>query len=345
MEAASAYTFECATCGARHGSLTISEAFELPDDVWAIPKAERESRAKFNLDLCRMAGRQFFRCVLHLPFTARDDDFTWGVWVEVDEDTFQAYLALSNRDGANEPPMTGRLANRIPGYEDANEEPVSIQFGSSTDRPQLLMTAGSTTSLALDQRNGLDEGRYHEILTAIEAGRARRQASVEAASSQVKIVIPVEDFGSETVWADVLEPGRYRIDNVPYLAEAIGLEDEVSAKATASDGRLHLFEVFRRSRFWTCRLSVASTQHQGSLPKVKRAIADRALGASARGRIFHASRRAARDSLRYRETPRIRPCRPSAEQSPISTQETQGWNGCRSSRTATPIPSGRTTAG
>ncbi len=115
--------FVCGTCGNRHDGMIRDIAYRLPDDVAAIPKDERAARARFNTDLCDMDGRFFIRCLLQVPFRWSDNYFGWGVWVEVAEADFRAYLAIYDADGSNEPRRPGRLANRIAGCDDAIANP------------------------------------------------------------------------------------------------------------------------------------------------------------------------------------------------------------------------------
>jgi hypothetical protein len=116
-----------------------------------------------------MGERQFFRCLLPVPFVDREGYFGWGVWVEVEEHVFDVYLDICDKDGSSKPMQTGKLANRIPFYEDATGESVSIKFGPSKDRPLLLLNPDSSSSLARDQHRGINAARYHEILVAVGA--------------------------------------------------------------------------------------------------------------------------------------------------------------------------------
>lgn len=141
----------------------------LPDDVWVIPEAERERQADWSTDLCNMGGRFFLRAMLEVPFTDSEDRFGWGVWVEVNAPTFMRYVEIYDKDGSSEPPASGTLANLIPAYEDAASEKVTINFGSPDARPTLTLAANSTSSLAVDQRCGIDNTRYHDILIAVGA--------------------------------------------------------------------------------------------------------------------------------------------------------------------------------
>jgi hypothetical protein len=65
--------------------------------------------------------------------------------------------------------MGGTLANVIPGYEDAANERVLVKFGDSGDRPEFVLEPHSESSLAKDQRSGIDERRYHEMLVTAGA--------------------------------------------------------------------------------------------------------------------------------------------------------------------------------
>ncbi len=158
--------FVCRQCGSTHDGLTTDIGFTLPDDVWAIPKEERELRATFNTDLCRFEGRRFIRGILYVPIVGRDESFGWGVWAEVESGIMMRYVKLFGEDGSNEPLYDGTLANRLSSYPDAAGERVAVRFGDAASRPEFFLDRASNSSLARDQRTGIDESRYHEILVA-----------------------------------------------------------------------------------------------------------------------------------------------------------------------------------
>ncbi len=160
-------SFVCAQCGNIHAGLPKDQGYTLPDDVWAIPEVERKQQADWSTDLCNMGDRYFLRATLEVPFADSDDCFVWGVWAEVDAPTFKRYVEIYDKDGSNEPPASGKLANQIPTYEDATSERVTIVFGSPDERPKLTLASDSTYSLAIDQRRGIDRTRYHDILAAV----------------------------------------------------------------------------------------------------------------------------------------------------------------------------------
>jgi hypothetical protein len=161
--------FICPGCGRDHEGLPTDQGFKLPDDVWAIPEPEREKRTKYDSDRCKFGDRYFMRCILYVPFDWDDNAFGWGVWVEVSRATFDRYLEIYNEDGSAEPPATATLANALGAYPDAPNEKVLVRFGDSTSRPTLEVLAESRSSLAVEQRNGINQERYHAILHEIGA--------------------------------------------------------------------------------------------------------------------------------------------------------------------------------
>jgi hypothetical protein len=162
-------TFVCGVCGKAHVGLPTDHAYQLPDEVSAIPEDERSQRAQFTPDLCKYDGRYFIRCVLHVPFTDDTGDFGWGVWVEIDRPVFERYLSLYEADGSGEPPYAGKLANVLPPYDESLGADVLVQFRDSTQRPSAHLPSKAGSRLALEQMHGIDSSRYHAILAAIGA--------------------------------------------------------------------------------------------------------------------------------------------------------------------------------
>ncbi len=162
-------SFTCPQCGTTHTGLPKDYGYTLPDDVWALPQNERASQAQFTRDLCQFGDRYFIRCLLKVPFVSSDDYFGWGLWVETARSVYERYVALFHKDGSSEPPYKGAIANRLPLYADALGAEVLIQFGPSKERPTICFPAGATSTLAAEQRQGIDAARHHEILEAIGA--------------------------------------------------------------------------------------------------------------------------------------------------------------------------------
>lgn len=156
--------YQCSMCGQHHDDLLTDQAYKLPDAVWAIPERDRAEKARFNSDLCQMGERYFIRCVLGVPFTESEGEFGWGAWAEVDWSTFERYLELYDEDGSGEPPKDGILANDLPPYPSSIGSPVKIQFRDPTKRPRLSLLPEDFSLLADEQRKGIDDKRWHDIL-------------------------------------------------------------------------------------------------------------------------------------------------------------------------------------
>jgi hypothetical protein len=158
-------SFVCRICGNTHDGAPKDIGYTLPDEVWAIPEEERRDRARFTADLCEYADRYFIRSLLRVPLTG-DDYFGWGVWVEVDRSIFARYVSLFAADGSAEPRYNGKLANDLPGYGGTLGANIIIQFGDRTSRPSVYLLPDDQSLLAIEQRHGMTESRYHEILSA-----------------------------------------------------------------------------------------------------------------------------------------------------------------------------------
>lgn len=163
--------FTCACCGETHEGLLTNFGFQLPGVVWDIPPDQRKESAHFNDDLCEYQKRCFIRGVLPVPFLDTDGYFGWGVWAEVDRAVFKRYLELFRADGSAEPLHAGKLANSLPVYAGSLDAPLQIQFHDAKKRPTFTLLAEDHSPLALEQRNGINSARYHQILEQIEAAR------------------------------------------------------------------------------------------------------------------------------------------------------------------------------
>ena len=164
--------FVCSICGQHHEGHTTDWAYKLPDEVWAIPEQERAEQARFNDDLCQWGERYFIRCLLAVPFAEMDGEFGWGAWAEVEWPTFERYLELYDTDGNAEPIKLGKLANDLRPYADSLGTDIHIQFRDSTKRPSLFLLPEDGCLLGAEQRNGIDNARFHDILRLLQGTAA-----------------------------------------------------------------------------------------------------------------------------------------------------------------------------
>lgn len=58
-----------------------------------------------------MGDDYFIRCLLEIPFTDQPGYYGLGAWAQVEKRDFWKYLEFYDKDGSNEPPILGTLAN------------------------------------------------------------------------------------------------------------------------------------------------------------------------------------------------------------------------------------------
>ncbi len=144
--------------------------WQVPDEVWALDEKSRKSwflQFDSSYDWCSIDDRWFLRGDLELPYTDRPGAWTWGVWCEVDDSVIDKYAELEDVDGSNEPRMTGKLACKIPLHPDSLGLPVEIQFGPAGKLPKLFVSAESVHSLALMQRDGINNQLHRKIAVVV----------------------------------------------------------------------------------------------------------------------------------------------------------------------------------
>jgi hypothetical protein len=102
-----------------------------------------------------------------LPFQDSEEEYCWGVWVEVSRDDHDKYVRGYNDDLSAEPNFPGQLANSIPGYEETRHLPITAKFGASGQRPNYFVEATTQHKLATDQHTGITAAQHHEMLEAV----------------------------------------------------------------------------------------------------------------------------------------------------------------------------------
>lgn len=150
---------------------------KLPDDIWMLDALERYRRGAIHTDdFASMDGRFYVFGVVEVPLAYEENgSFTWGCWIEVDKALHDAYLEAFRTEMADRLTGEGRLANDIPGYEDASNAIVKVAF-SSERRP--VLTVDSSNSLGQDQKNGLSL-EDHQALDNILFGDDEEEADEE----------------------------------------------------------------------------------------------------------------------------------------------------------------------
>jgi hypothetical protein len=158
--------FKCAHCGEWHNELLKDLGSQLPDDVWSLSYVERYQRARHNADLCTLGDkRHFIRCVLPVPMTYTDDQFCWGLWIEVSRKDHDQYIRTMQDGADKEFRFEGLLANNLKAYARLIGQKVTAEVKArSADRPLIRLSPASRHKLAIEQRKGIDLQRHHELV-------------------------------------------------------------------------------------------------------------------------------------------------------------------------------------
>jgi len=138
-------------------------AFGLPDAIFALPEDQRAARAKTHSDFCLLDDKRYFiRGVVYVPVQQLGTNFGWGVWAEVSESVFYRYQDLYDKDGSDEPPAAGILANTPSGYTES-EQPLEINFGPTDKRP-IFKPTQMDSEFYHEQIAGLPVRKWHSII-------------------------------------------------------------------------------------------------------------------------------------------------------------------------------------
>jgi len=165
----------CESCGKPHPVTEVELTFKLPDDVYELSEADRESRCRMNSDIVILDEKRFFvRGLVPLKMATRARDYALGMWAEVSEDVFsRIYDLWDDPDQSQEPRMPGALANALPFHPSTVGLAVTIQLTGTKSRPEFFLDPVEH-SLFAEQSRGIDEHRAFEY-----SDRASRKDAVE----------------------------------------------------------------------------------------------------------------------------------------------------------------------
>ena len=143
---------------------------KLPDALWALDEWSRYRSGKFCRDFATFepegeARRTYLFAVLEVPLPEEADVFTWGIWAEVSPEDHNLYLDRIQTPDAEGLVFEGRIANEIPGAEDALGSRVRVRCFADR-RPAAEALEGSILEA---QRKGLTLAE-HEALDRLLFG-------------------------------------------------------------------------------------------------------------------------------------------------------------------------------
>jgi hypothetical protein len=172
----------CSRCGRVHEGLPRDWGFDAPIYWYALTPDERATRGKLSEDLCVIRddeGEHFFiRGVLLIPIVGSNDEFTYGVWTTLSEESFRRVVELwDDPKRIEEPPYFGWLSNSIVGYPETLNLKANVHTSALDLRPTIVLEA-TDHPLAVDQREGVPIERLREIAELhLHAGGGTNSAS------------------------------------------------------------------------------------------------------------------------------------------------------------------------
>ncbi len=156
---------QCRCCGETHDIEEMDFGFRRPDAWVDLTEPERPARSVFNDEAGIIDGNRFFiRGVLYVPVAGRQNQFGWGVWGEVSEETYERCRELFRDENQHQAPrFPAQLANRLPGYPSTLGLPMAMQLVSPDLRPVFYLETNEH-ALDTDIRKGIPAERLLEIL-------------------------------------------------------------------------------------------------------------------------------------------------------------------------------------
>ena len=153
----------CHQCGIEHSIDEMELTFRRPDAAACLSEQERKATVQENNDLCIIGGKRFFiRALLPLSVESRKRQYNIGLWVELNQTSFERVHALWDElEQDTEPPFDALIANSIPILPDTIGLSTKLQLTGPTTRPKVIVSENSHPLFG-EQVNGITEHRAHE---------------------------------------------------------------------------------------------------------------------------------------------------------------------------------------
>ena len=164
--------FTCSVCGEYHDETLRDIRAGLPEPVFALAEHEREERVEVSDDWCRFLdasgeSRFYTRGLLHLPGDRTDEEFRFGVWIEVSAADFYRLGELwHDVRGHESAPFFGRLANELSPYRGTVGLPVALQLREVSVLPAVVVL-DPDHPLGRDQRAGLGAAAVRRLAETV----------------------------------------------------------------------------------------------------------------------------------------------------------------------------------
>lgn len=160
------FRFKCASCDEWHEGMPGFGA-SAPLYYYAIPEADRVGRCDLTADTCVIDQEFFFvRGCIEIPVDGTDEPFIWGVWVSLNREHFEEFLALQDAPSrATYGPYFGWLSASLKTYPDTENLKTMVHLRDDGLRPYIELEP-TDHPLALEQRTGISVERVAELYAA-----------------------------------------------------------------------------------------------------------------------------------------------------------------------------------
>ena len=150
---------QCDCCGEYHDTENMDIAIKKPISYFEIKESDLEKRILHESDDFIVIDNEIFLVRGILPIQIHEhDDFCWGLWTKVSEQTFAEIWHMFEHDGTGMV-FDGMLDDAPDGYKDTYNQKIEIHLGTPDERPKFIFK-DNDCRMASEQLNGLS---LHEI--------------------------------------------------------------------------------------------------------------------------------------------------------------------------------------
>ena len=160
--------WRCPICHQVHQGLATVFGPKAPE-AWVLATEAQRREGTLSPDLCVLTTaereRYFLRGHVEIPVAdPQMNPFVWSAWVELDRSDVEDLVTHWNDPGRVAlPPMHGTLASELPYAASTLELRVAVVNRDVGEVPRILLDAGVTHELAVEQRVGITPHRVAEF--------------------------------------------------------------------------------------------------------------------------------------------------------------------------------------
>lgn len=162
--------YRCKSCGAVHPERPTCFGFDAPTVVAQLNDVDRERRVAISSDQCILDDENFFILgTLDVPIQGSDEILRWIAWSTLSRPNFERASELWSVDGReSEPPYSGWLSNRIPGFPDTLNVKLLVHTAPLGCRPRFEVMGDHPIGDV--QRHGITGERADELIHVAQFG-------------------------------------------------------------------------------------------------------------------------------------------------------------------------------